>query len=383
MKIVNDASTVSGRLAFARTLVERGLFQEADDLLTEAVARDGMTLLEVSEWIKIASFQGEHARALKRLDAAKAATKGVNWLGVEQAALLSARRFQPLVSLFQQQLQTREGEDAIRQKLSYVSSLMEIEKEFRGGLDSLPDYPAYCINLDEYDQKWKRCQIEGASANLGFMRIPGVRGSYLPDSVLPRLGKGIKDNFKGTLGCFLSHLRAWELFLESGKEHALIVEDDFRPIVRFPGAFGAFGLPQGFDICWINQRTDLPGSRALKFIDIWQAIRKKASPKWRACGADGYIISRSGARKLREYVAEDGLLGDVDWRMLAYSLQPEEVSGLPEQSFPRMAMEALLPVMKPRTPLRSYAASIGLVGLVLTGSSRKIQNSGGHVHESV
>ncbi|WP_395663661.1 hypothetical protein [Aestuariivirga sp.] len=40
---------------------------------------------------------------------------------------------------------------------------------------------------------------------------------------------GISHKFKGTLGCFLCHLRAWELLLESKKDYALIVEDGFRP----------------------------------------------------------------------------------------------------------------------------------------------------------
>ena len=383
MRIVNDDSTVSDRLAFARALVRRGLFQEADDILGEAIARDSTTLLEVSEWIKIASIQGEHARALERLDAAKAATEGVNWQGFEQATLFSARRFHRLVSLFQRQLQRRDGAGSIQQQLTYVSSLMEIEQGFRNGKGPHPDYAAYCINLDEHDQKWKRCQIEGASANLGLIRIPGVRGSYLPDSILPHLGKGINDKFKGTLGCFLSHLRTWELFLESKKEYALVVEDDFRPMVRFPSTTAPFGLPESFDVCWINQRTDLPGSGSLVFRDIRHAVRRRASPGWLACGTDGYIVSRSGAAKLRQYAQEDGLLGDVDWRMLAYSLEPDEILSLPEQSFARMAMEALLHTMKPRKPLASYSASIGLVGLVQTGSSRKAQNSGSHVHESI
>jgi glycosyl transferase family 25 len=189
---------------------------------------------------------------------------------------------------------------------------MEIEKAMRSDLNSLPDYAAYCINLDEHDQKWKRCQIEGASANLGFTRIPGTRGSYLPDSILTNLGEGVSDKFKGTLGCFLSHLHAWELFLKSNKDFALVVEDDFRPMVRFPSTIASFGLPDSFDICWMNERMDLskPGSPVFK--DIQHAVRKRASSNWRACGAEGYIISRSGAVKLTQYVQEDGLLGDVD-----------------------------------------------------------------------
>jgi len=40
---------------------------------------------------------------------------------------------------------------------------------------------------------------------------------------------GIRHKFKEPLGCFLCHLRAWELFLESKNDYALAVEDGFRP----------------------------------------------------------------------------------------------------------------------------------------------------------
>jgi hypothetical protein len=69
--------------------------------------------------------------------------------------------------------------------------------------------------------------------------------------------------------------------------------------------------------------------------------------------------------------------------MLTYSMERDEILKLPEQSFARLAMEALLRPMKPRKPLTAYSASIGLIGRVRTGSSRLTQNSGIHVRESV
>ena len=51
-----------------------------------------------------------------------------------------------------------------------------------------------------------------------------------------------------------------------------------------------------------------------------------------APGGDGYILSRAGARKLLDWVAEDGFGEDVDWRLLAYGLSPAAIAGLPRTS---------------------------------------------------
>jgi hypothetical protein len=48
MRVVNDTENVSERVVFAKALIKRGLFQEADNLIAEAIATGGATLLEVS-----------------------------------------------------------------------------------------------------------------------------------------------------------------------------------------------------------------------------------------------------------------------------------------------------------------------------------------------
>ena len=100
------------------------------------------------------------------------------------------------------------------------------------------------------------------------------------------------------------------------------------------------------------------------------------------CGNEGYILSRRGASKLIDQVSEDGFLGDVDWRMVTYSLERRDIMGLSEQHFARMAMAVHLEAIAARAPLVSFTSSIGLIGLTQTGSSREAQNIGRHFHES-
>ena len=55
-------------------------------------------------------------------------------------------------------------------------------------------------------------------------------------------------------------------------------------------------------------------------------------PDENAPGGDGYILSRAGARKLLDWLAEDGFAEDVDWRLIAYGLTPAQIAALPRPS---------------------------------------------------
>lgn len=88
------------------------------------------------------------------------------------------------------------------------------------------DYKTYTINLDTDHDRLRRLQLRLAAKNLAAERIPGVQGSYLPDTASLLLTKGASKQMKGTLGCFLSHIRAWEACVTGPEPFAFIIEDD-------------------------------------------------------------------------------------------------------------------------------------------------------------
>ena len=55
-------------------------------------------------------------------------------------------------------------------------------------------------------------------------------------------------------------------------------------------------------------------------------------PEDNAPGGDGYLLSQAGARKLLDWVGQDGFGEDVDWRLIAYGLTTQAVTGLPRPS---------------------------------------------------
>ena len=54
--------------------------------------------------------------------------------------------------------------------------------------------------------------------------LPAVEGARLPPSSLPA---GTDPRLSpGEVGCYLSHVRFWEIVVERGLEHAIVLEDD-------------------------------------------------------------------------------------------------------------------------------------------------------------
>jgi hypothetical protein len=66
---------------------------------------------------------------------------------------------------------------------------------------------------------------------------------------------------------------------------------------------------------------------ALHFRSVPAAVATKAR-HWDAPGTQGYFLSRQGAATLLRLVARDGFAGDIDWRLVAYSLGKAECARL-------------------------------------------------------
>ena len=93
----------------------------------------------------------------------------------------------------------------------------------------------YVINLDRSVDRMERFERDFASFPIPYIRISAVEGKQLtipvkdydPFKFFLNIGR---EALPGEIGCYLSHLKVLQEFLESGKEFALICEDDARPI---------------------------------------------------------------------------------------------------------------------------------------------------------
>lgn len=91
---------------------------------------------------------------------------------------------------------------------------------------------AYVINLDRSPERLEAFRRRADAAHLDFVRVSAVDGKQVPPGERTLLDEAgfLRDHGKhpmaGEYGCYASHVQALNLFLESGDEFALILEDD-------------------------------------------------------------------------------------------------------------------------------------------------------------
>ena len=316
-------------------------------------------------------------------------TADLRWLAAHGEALLARRPGDPRVHrvLGDVLLQSRRWGAAERHLRAAAGdpdtdAKLSLARLYRR-LAAQPDpggepYGVALINLDRNASRRRDIAREFRTSRPPCFRVPGVLGSALPAAAVEALGGD--PAMRGTLGCFLSHVAAWEAMLARNLPHCLVIEDDVVPLVPLPATLGAFPLPAGYDLCFVNDRLQ----------PRWPAERVAAAPGWttepfarafatfapedNAPGADGYLVSAAGARKLLQCVREDGCNGDVDWRMVCYALSAQEAQALP----PHGHAHALLRTMKQRNPrtdrLHAHVLHPALIRTVPISSDREDEN---------
>lgn len=95
------------------------------------------------------------------------------------------------------------------------------------------DIKCYVINLDRSPDRLNAFKSAFSTAGVEFERISGVdgnssdiRGLFDDQKCRQEMGRSIQP---GEVGCFLSHVKALEAFLNSGEEYAIVFEDDALP----------------------------------------------------------------------------------------------------------------------------------------------------------
>ena len=185
---------------------------------------------------------------------------------------------------------------------------------------------AYIINLDNDAGRLKQVEEQLLSYRwITPSRIQALAGSGLSDVATNFLAKQpsyIKH--KGTMGCFISHTKAWESLLQSEGSMALVLEDDARATDLSP--LETFSFPAGVDLIFCNQRCSYPFESAE--LQPFGGVLSLISESNGGIGTDGYLVSRAGAAKLLKYVERDGFFSHIDLRLAAYSIDLHEAEEL-------------------------------------------------------
>ncbi len=270
------------------------------------------------------------------------------------------------------------GEPAVKQALAGLyRRLGRLERS------GAADYAIAMINLASNPGRLRTMTRLLRDVPVPWFRVAGVEGRLLPKAAMRRLVGQADPTMRGTLGCFLSHVSAWDTMVARGLPHCLIIEDDVEPLLPLPAGLGALGLPPDFDVCFVNDRLQprwpavriaaQDGYRAVRFAEAFATFL----PEDNAPGTDGYIVSDTGARKLLAWVEEDGFAHDVDWRLLAYCLTPAECSALPP-GHARGVLDGLRHIVGRPDRLNAYVLHPALIRTVPLTSDREDGNRSSH-----
>lgn len=174
--------------------------------------------------------------------------------------------------------------------------------------------------LLRYYEPQRFSAIDGYSSSSPFVK----HHAYIGDSFCG------KNRFpKGALAAFISHINAWKSFLQTHHDICYIVEDDATVVLPplktlLTDSFGHF------DILFINRRMSAfsrflgPAvnrsniSRILCPVHSLKNLRSFIP--FDSPGGDGYIISRSGAKRLLSFLSHHKITFELDWFLFYYSL---------------------------------------------------------------
>jgi glycosyl transferase family 25 len=162
---------------------------------------------------------------------------------------------------------------------------------------------AYIINLDRSPERLKFVKENVERLNIPFERISAVDGNLLSqEEIQQKVSNALKGfdrrNKVGIFGCYLSHVKTWEIFLKSDAEFAIIFEDDvnFNPKI----------LKETIDELIINKDLwdintfDIRGNGMPVRIKKFSNGQSLVVYLTKVLNTGAYIINRKAAKKLLE-----------------------------------------------------------------------------------
>jgi glycosyl transferase, family 25 len=161
---------------------------------------------------------------------------------------------------------------------------------------------AYLINLARRPDRRDKMATQLAALGVPLRPVDAIDARTTPDAEVDRVfaaGGPLGPLPKGDKCCTLSHRRTWEMFLASGDDRALILEDDVE--------IDAAGAPLLRDSSWIPDDVGLlkierfgPASQRVLLSDMRDVGGGRQIGRIRSkhTGGAAYILSRDAARLL-------------------------------------------------------------------------------------
>jgi glycosyl transferase, family 25 len=194
---------------------------------------------------------------------------------------------------------------------------------------------AFLINLERRPDRLENMTAQFAALGVSFRTVSAIDARTVSDELMDRHfapDGPLGPIPKGDMCCTLSHMRAWQMFLDTDDSHALIVEDDIAIDASAAALLrDADWIPRGVDLLKIehygpeNQRVLVD-----ELVDV-EGGRQIGRLRSRHTGAAAYIVSRQTAellvsRSCRWTLPVDHMLFNPNNSPLADVLRPYQLT---------------------------------------------------------
>ncbi|WP_157981043.1 glycosyltransferase family 25 protein [Pseudidiomarina insulisalsae] len=166
----------------------------------------------------------------------------------------------------------------------------------------LKKWKVLVINLERSPERWRNVKAQLEATGLPFERIDAVAGDTLGETAIARVfdSDAARNNYhyqlsRGEIGCYLSHLKAWQTILDEQLDYAIVLEDDVVLDPKFSSLPEAVAqCSESWDLIKVAAPFKQQKSYLLDNFAGFRWVRFKKPPM----GACGHIVSAAGAKKL-------------------------------------------------------------------------------------
>ena len=164
--------------------------------------------------------------------------------------------------------------------------------------------PVFVISLATAAERRGKISRHLSALGIAFRIVDGVDGRALPEARQRELLAPGQLYHAGVIGCYLSHLAAYQAVVDENFDVALVLEDDARLSPRVLGLLRAGCRATDFDYCFLDSDDHNDGGPVFydrdassTLADGIVAYRLSAGPQT----LHAYLISRAGAAKRLRY----------------------------------------------------------------------------------
>ena len=180
----------------------------------------------------------------------------------------------------------------------------------------------YIVNLDRRPDRWEKFVSNSKELNfLKYERFSAVDGSKIESTTqLQRIFNNNDYNMKvGMVGCFMSHVKLYIDLIESDCEAYCILEDDIEFCPDFKNKFLNVCeqlKKTNWDLFYLGHHFRNKNDKDTFYDKDKMPVIEKANVykcfQTSFGGTIGYLITKSGAQKLLDFISESGATNCID-----------------------------------------------------------------------